>query len=805
MVKRFLIAVVLSSSCLAGYHGTTGTVGIYTLEQWGVTWTFDKILVTTAPNYTINYLVGQYANGDFWVYDNDGTVTITAIDPAKTTVVQDAPHAGTFTVDGSMINPTPVLTAGETDQWGNTKQGLDSRLNGFDDSVSLATPITLTGLNSLLTAKSWRFGETGCPASNGSTNVNGPRPPMKYGAVLTTVASVPSAGSFRPAYCGTTTKITTHNTSQMDLSILPSLTNIGAGPTKLSTFNSVGFISLYGWSEMLQRPWWDFMPRATAEYGCPSENGNCYGVDYAKNVSTAALTLCLTPDTGIITTAERQTLAIQMIQLGIDTYGIVANTGGWGHNGAGEGQGRKFPVLFAGVALDYATYKAIGTVPSDPTHILFQEDAQPFYIQSADVTRFSSTSLIVTRNNCSVSISDPYLIVDDDGGDWQLADVGGGAKIPQRSGVANKNFDFWLIWNYGTAGQEFVRIYSAEHGTDPAHTMRLRDPVTPGTGRTARVQLYPADRLGLIDWAGGSSSDHWTHPTLDWKDRNYRYCCNANSWIGIELAAYAITTKDGKGTIKTLWSNQAFFDYTDSYEMDMLSSYQLDTSQRYVSLWHANMWDTYRPGYDDLYIEPTIYPIGDKSCSGGETVSFTVHDNDGTGNVQTDINGDGYTYAIDAASIAKGMSINASTGAFSWVTTSKNAGTHNVYFTMTNAASRSVYQGITITVSGDAPPSNPTAPTLTAIPDQEMILNVAGMTVAPFATDPDPGEVLTFTSTTLPPGLTINATTGRISGTPTSPGRFSITVTVTDATARTASRTFVLDINNGTHPTPFFK
>jgi hypothetical protein len=55
--------------------GTEGTVGTYTIEQFGVTWTFDKPLYAEDnpsienpsnenPSQWGCYFYGQYANGD---------------------------------------------------------------------------------------------------------------------------------------------------------------------------------------------------------------------------------------------------------------------------------------------------------------------------------------------------------------------------------------------------------------------------------------------------------------------------------------------------------------------------------------------------------------------------------------------------------------------------------------------------------------------------------------------------------------------------------------------------------------------
>ena len=48
------------------------------------------------------------------------------------------------------------------------------------------------------------------------------------------------------------------------------------------------------------------------------------------------------------------------------------------------------------------------------------------------------------------------------------------------------------------------------------------------------------------------------------------------------------------------------------------------------------------------------------------------------------------------------------------------------------------------------------------------------------ASDPDVGDTLTYSASNLPPGMSINSSTGDITGTPTSQGAFTVNVTVTD-------------------------
>ena len=101
------------------------------------------------------------------------------------------------------------------------------------------------------------------------------------------------------------------------------------------------------------------------------------------------------------TNAQKEPLVVRLIQMGIDIYGAAINTPAPRHgvlwtDGGGHNQGRKMPMLFAGVMLndtaiieraDHARYK------------IFQEDSQFFYMTASDVSRFTQRAVTVSSNS----------------------------------------------------------------------------------------------------------------------------------------------------------------------------------------------------------------------------------------------------------------------------------------------------------------------------------------------------------------------------------------------------------------------
>lgn len=87
---------------------------------------------------------------------------------------------------------------------------------------------------------------------------------------------------------------------------------------------------------------------------------------------------------------------------------------------------------------------------------------------------------------------------------------------------------------------------------------------------------------------------------------------------------------------------------------------------------------------------PVLSTIGDQSLNLGESLSFNV--------LASDINSDVLTYSLDAASIDLGMTLNASTGAFSWIPAEGLTGNFNVTITVSDGKLADI-ETFTITIN----------------------------------------------------------------------------------------------------------
>src|ERR1700734_2736160 len=143
-----------------------------------------------------------------------------------------------------------------------------------------------------------------------------------------------------------------------------------------------------------------------------------------------------------------------------------------------------------------------------------------------------------------------------------------------------------------------------------------------------------------------------------------------------------------------------------------------------------------------------------------------------------------------ATGLPSGLSINSTTGVISG--TASKAGTYSVTVTGTDSTGPSgsaAYTWDVGTTSNTVTVTNPGSQTGT-------VGTAASLQIS--ASDSASGQTLTYSATGLPAGLSINSSTGLISGTPTTAGSNSVAVTVKDTTGATGTADFTWTINSAT-------
>jgi hypothetical protein len=341
---------------------TDAQTAVNSLTQYGITWTFDK-----------PYLTGTFINGDYWV---KGPVTIIDITPKSTKV-------NGRIINGSMLNAS--LGKQGFDNWmlGSENRGWDSVLN-----VARPNGTDLSSANSLHIANGSLISSISYSDIRESKNV-------RVMAVLTVLDTIPPAGSFRPPYIGKEKGLN----HPFNDSIINKLPNVALAPTSLDYAPETQRVL-----SLIEKPWVELMGCWVNEMFCAPENMPCYGRDIANVIGNAACQVVSN-----INTTDKKLMAIRLIQIGIDNYGIIKNDPfgrkAWQADG-GHSCGRAFPILFAGFMLSdtamfnimkksgqyaYQNGHSAGNLPSDYIH--FGEQDQTFYVtqQAVDITHNIST------------------------------------------------------------------------------------------------------------------------------------------------------------------------------------------------------------------------------------------------------------------------------------------------------------------------------------------------------------------------------------------------------------------------------
>ncbi len=146
-----------------------------------------------------------------------------------------------------------------------------------------------------------------------------------------------------------------------------------------------------------------------------------------------------------------------------------------------------------------------------------------------------------------------------------------------------------------------------------------------------------------------------------------------------------------------------------------------------------------------------------------------------------------YTYSVTTGALPTGLTLNSTSGLISGTPTA--AGTASFTITATDFAGETVLQGYSITISSTALTLSPSS-----LPGWD--LNEPGYSQTVSASGGTSPYNYSVTSGALPTGLTLNSTSGLISGTPTAAGTAAFTITAMDFAGETVSQGYSITISS---------
>ncbi len=185
----------------------------------------------------------------------------------------------------------------------------------------------------------------------------------------------------------------------------------------------------------------------------------------------------------------------------------------------------------------------------------------------------------------------------------------------------------------------------------------------------------------------------------------------------------------------------------------------------------------------------TVTNPGNQTSTVGSAVSLQIHASDSGG----------ATLTYSASGLPAGLSINSSSGLISGTPTT--AGTSSVTVTATDSTGASGSASFSWTVNSQ------TGNTVTVTNPGNQTSTVGSAVSLQIHASDSGGATLTYSASGLPAGLSINSSSGLISGTPTTAGTSSVTVTAKDTTGASGSASFSWTVNSsgGCTPTQLFK
>ena len=322
-VQPFLTSKSLVAAlAVAGLALIQTVTAATSVSQFGITWKWNE-----------DRPVGQFANGDWYVV---GPITLTG-------------PVSSGGQNGTMINPPYTYWA---------DQGFDSRITppsyGSSLNAGASLPKVVQPGSSIVSSK-------GHPVLRNRNQLDDL-------AVLTVLSSAPPAGSFRPPYLGSGNKTVKYNKSQILYNRLQKLPLVnGANRT--------------GNERLLERTMFNLGSGYTSNYLLGWNNTPLAGKNYGREITLGIALVGLELNLNY-TDAQKEKMAVTMVQHGLDYYGGILLGQKFLANGGHQG-GRKLAVALAGLLLNDSAILARCDRAAYPD--TFAEDTQHFFVTQNDI------------------------------------------------------------------------------------------------------------------------------------------------------------------------------------------------------------------------------------------------------------------------------------------------------------------------------------------------------------------------------------------------------------------------------------
>ncbi len=737
------------------------------LSQWGITWTFDA-----------NYSFGRFANGDYWVL---GPVTINSMTPAYT-----------GSQNGWEVNPASFVN-----------QGFDSRAPDFLASLVPSLPYTAA---------------PGASVVKGISLGTGDKTFLRTAAVLTVLGSAPpnfGADVFRLPYFGTS-KPAFVPIANLQTQKLPSLAPTANAPSLAATLRDFQRVQLEHKSD------W------TGDQIHPTDNGPDYGAAIATRNNEGALRLMLNDPV-----SAKMDALIAYVQYGLDVAAMIANGGHYPANG-GHDQGKELVLSFAAVLLNDQSMKDLVTTSGQTT---FSENESIYFSAVAGRPLYGQTSggfcseqvywNDVTGNLQAKTCRDPYGYIDGGlrpGQGYQGCCVSAPSKgaalavdlFTDMQGVWNNNGGYLQYadryvnlgaWTQGDACAPADGVCTGGSNPGAVCTTATEDATGANSactgGGTCALSMAnygktfgPDGKGGCIKGSGrfplyhgsGRDAGYYSSPFVDAMWTQYRNLpagsppaitspSSANGTVGSAFsyqiaASNSPTSYNATGLPAGLSVNTSngLISGTPgaagSSSVSLSATNAAGTGSASLTLSIAVAVDTIPPSV------AIISPVNGTSVSGTFAVSGTAFDNVAVSSVGVSLDGGAYSVASGTSNWS--LSLNS---------LSLANGSHTLQAkAWDNSGNASISGSISLTVSNSVP----------VITSAGSASGTAGSAFSYQITASN--SPTSFGASGLPAGLSVNASNGLISGTPSAAGSFSVNVSASNA-AGTGSATLALTIS----------